>query len=686
MNKKRAIGLTIFILAVFCFTVVAQENILTPHELLSIKGCREAKISPDGRMVAYTVSVPRTPDQKPGSSYTQLYVMSILTKKPIPFITGEVSVGSISWSPDSTHIAFLLKRGHKAEKQVWMIPLGGGEAFQVTESKTGVIFYRWHPKGQMIGYTAVTASTEREKVLEKKGYKFNYYEENLKHRNLFLMDIKKKGRGEQLTQDVTVWDFEFSPDGKTIAAAVSEKNLVDHSYMFKKLMLLDAASKKLSLLVNPNAKLGAYHFSPDGSRITYTAALEQKDHAVSQVFVVDIRSKKVKNLTIPGFKGHVSRSFWRDQETVLYISGEGVWPTLSQVSAVGGIRKVLMDAKKTGISFRSLSFSKDKKIAVFVGNSPTVPGDIYLWRVGRKLDKLTRLNPWLEKKDLGRQDVVVYKARDGQLVEGLLMYPVGYKKGIKYPLVVLVHGGPESHHSNGWLSRYGSPGQVLAGKGYAVFYPNYRASTGYGVKFALAGYKDAAGVEFEDIADGIDFLVKEGIADKNRVGLGGGSYGGYAAAWFGSYYTEYVKGVCMFVGISDLISKRGTSDIPYEEMYVHSGMILEEMWDFALKRSPIYWAHQSRTAVLIIGGASDTRVHPSQSLEFFRRLKMNHHPAVRLVQYPGEGHGNRKQPGQIDVLFRILQWYDWYVKDTKPLAGPMPPLDISENYGLELKN
>jgi len=141
----------------------------------------------------------------------------------------------------------------------------------------------------------------------------------------------------------------------------------------------------------------------------------------------------------------------------------------------------------------------------------------------------------------------------------------------------------------------------------------------------------------------------------------------------------------MFVGISDLISKRSTTDIPYEELYVHSGKKLEEMWDFSLKRSPIYWAHQSKTAVLIIGGAADTRVHPSQSLEFYRRLKMNDHPAVRLVQYPGEGHGNRKQPGRIDVLHRQIQWYDWYVKDKKPLDGPMPPLDISECYGLEFE-
>jgi len=145
-----------------------------------------------------------------------------------------------------------------------------------------------------------------------------------------------------------------------------------------------------------------------------------------------------------------------------------------------------------------------------------------------------------------------------------------------------------------------------------------------------------------------------------------------------------VKAVCMFVGISDLISKAGATDIPYEILYVHYGKKLEDRWELSLKRSPIYWAHQSQTAVLIMGGADDTRVDPGQSLEFYRRLKMNNHTAVRLVRYPGEGHGNRKQPGRIDYLYRQMDWFDWYVRDLKPLDGPMPPLDISDKYGLKL--
>jgi dipeptidyl aminopeptidase/acylaminoacyl peptidase len=199
----------------------------------------------------------------------------------------------------------------------------------------------------------------------------------------------------------------------------------------------------------------------------------------------------------------------------------------------------------------------------------------------------------------------------------------------------------------------------------------------------MKGLGDPAGKEFDDIADGLEFVIANYGVDKERVGLAGGSYGGYASAWFATYYTKHVRAVAMFVGISNLISKRGTTDIPFEEMYVHSGKSLEEQWQMNLERSPVYWAHQSKTATLIYGGAADTRVHPSQSMELYRRMKVNDHPAVRLVQYPGEGHGNRKQVGQIDVMHRQMAWFDWYVRDLKPLSGEMPPLDISDSYGLD---
>lgn len=692
--KKSIFRHIIFIITVFCLFQVPVSaeaaKVFQPTDVLSTRGVSGATLSPDGQWIAYTVSKPRKADEKPGSSYRELFLVNTRTRQIKPFITGNVSIRGLDWTPDGKKLSFLTRRGKKAKTQVWVLPLDGGEAVQVTYAKNGVYSYQWHPTQKKIAYVSSNPKTKKEKKLDEMGYGFIYYEENLKHNNIYIQDLKgEKKEAKQLTRQLTkgktVTGFQFSPDGKTIIAAAMDKNLVDYRYMFRYVYLVDTATGKMEKLTDNPGKLGNFKFSPDGSKVAYTRSFDRKDHAVSQVYVVDVKTKKKKNLTIPDFKGHVNWAGWKDSKTVAYISAEGVWATLSVVPAAGGERKLVLHSKDLGFNFRGIDYSKDFKHFAFSGSGPDFPSDLFYWKVGQKKPvRLTDVNPWIKKRKLGKQAVIKYKARDGLEIEGILIYPVDYKKGQTYPLIVAVHGGPEGNHYNSWLTRYSTPGQVYAGKGYVVFFSNYRASTGYGVKFALEGYKDPAGKEFDDIADGIDFLVKEGIADKDRVGLGGGSYGGYAAGWFGTYYTKKVRAVVMFVGISNIISKRSTTDIPYEEMYVHSGDMLEKMWDLNLKRSPVYYAHQSKSAFLIIGGANDTRVHPAQSLEMHRRLKMNKHPAVRLVQYPGEGHGNRKHPGQIDVLYRTIMWYDWYVKDKKPLDGPMPPLDISDKYGLKL--
>lgn len=683
----RVLALTVLTLMFFIGTMTAAEP-LSPEDLLSLKQVTGVQISPDGQWIAYTVEVPRRADEKPGEAYSVLYLVSVKTGEVKALLTGAVDAKSIAWKPDGSAIAFLAEGEEKGtQKQVWLIPAGGGKAQQITRSETSVTDFRWHPSGKKIAYLATTPKSAREKALEEKGYKFILYEEGLKHKNLYLLDPDNTaagGIGEPLTREVTVWSFEFSPDGNTIAASITEKNLIDQWYMFRKIHLLDLKTGALRQLTNNPGKLGNFAFSPDRAHLAYAAAKDQKDNQVSQVFVIPASGGEAKNLTPANFPGHVNWVGWKDKNTLVYRSNEGVNTTLSTVGVAGGERKVILNSADTGIVFDAPDFTPSFNRFALVGSSPAFPGEVYYWNGGKELKRLTVSNPWLSERKLGKQEAIRYLARDGLEIEGLLIYPVDYRPEQQYPLVVIVHGGPESNFSNKWITRYSEPGQVLAGKGYAVFFPNYRASTGYGVEFALQGYGDPAGKEFDDVADGLDYLIQQGIVDRNRVGVGGGSYGGYAAAWFATYYTQFVKAACMFVGVSNLISKRNTTDIPYEELYVHSGKKLEAMWELSLERSPIYWAQQSKTAVLILGGTDDTRVHPSQSLEFYRQLKMNDHPAVRLIQYPGEKHGNRKQTGRRDMIYRILDWYDWYVKDARPLDGPLPPLDISDKYGLEL--
>lgn len=686
--RLKKIVLIISILFYFSFSsLLFSSEVFTTSDLNKLKNCGSAVISLDGKWIAYTVSFQRDADDEAGKNYENLYLLSTVTGESRGFITGKENVSSLQWSPDGKEIAFLASRGDKAKTQVWIIPLLGGEAHQATASPADVSFFRWSPCGKKIAYLATEPPSNKDEKLKKYGYNFVFFEENWRHRNLYITERQLDGgfsEPRRITDGITLWRFEFSPNGNYIAAACSEMNLTDYEYMFNKVYIIEIASGSIRHLTDNWGKLGSFGFSPDGKNIAYTAAKMQEDHAVSQLFIIPFEGGEAVNLTPDSFKGHISWSAFKDDKTIFYLASEGVYETYNLVSIKNKDRKVILHSKNTGSTLEEPSYTKDFRNFAYTSSSPGFPKEVMFWNIGKQPKRMTDCNPWLKERKLGRQEVVRYKARDGWEIEGLLLYPVAYEQGKKYPLLAIVHGGPESHYANGWVTRYSEAAQVYSGRGYVTFFPNYRASTGYGLDFALAGLGDPAGKEFDDIADGIDYLVNTGIADPERVGLGGGSYGGYAAAWFASYYTKYVKAVVMFVGISDLVSKEGTTDIPYEDMYVHMGRMLEDSWELMLKRSPVYYAHQSKTAVLILGGTADARVHPSQSMEFYRRLKMNNHPAVRLVQYPGEGHGNRNQTSKIDLLERHLQWYDWYIKDKRPLDGPMPPLDISESYGLKL--
>jgi dipeptidyl aminopeptidase/acylaminoacyl peptidase len=296
--------------------------------------------------------------------------------------------------------------------------------------------------------------------------------------------------------------------------------------------------------------------------------------------------------------------------------------------------------------------------------------------------RLTDHNPWLATKRLAPQEVVTWTARDGLELEGLLIRPLDEQRGRRYPLILNVHGGPEAHYADGWLTSYSNPGQVAAARGFAVFYPNYRGSTGRGVEFGKLSQADPAGKEFDDLVDAVDHFVAAGLADTERVGVTGGSYGGYATAWLSTRYSERFAAGVMFVGISNLLSKVGTSDIPQELYLVHMNKWPWDDWQFMIERSPIRWVEQARTPLLILHGEDDPRVHPAQSLQLYRYLKILGNVPVRLVLYPGEGHGNRLAAARLDYNLRMMQWFEHYLQGDRAGARPAPPPPPDLDYAI----
>jgi dipeptidyl aminopeptidase/acylaminoacyl peptidase len=326
------------------------------------------------------------------------------------------------------------------------------------------------------------------------------------------------------------------------------------------------------------------------------------------------------------------------------------------------------------------AFAESVEVMAAVGSTAGHAGELFVQRrtAGSAARRLTDSNPWLNGVAMGEQTVEVVPARDGLPIEGVLIKPVGYRKELRYPLVIVVHGGPEAHFSDGWLSTYNNWGQLLAARGIVTWYPNYRASTGYGVEFCKLDHGDPMGHEFEDHLDAIDHFATRGLIDPARVGIGGGSYGGYAAAWAATRHSDRFAAAVSFVPFVHLPTKWMTTDIPWEFYLVH----YQEKWPwqqpgFLADRSPLTWAEHCRTPLLLAGGTADPRVHPSQPFMLFRAVKSATTTPVRYVQYPGEGHGNRSNVYQYDYALRAVQWFTWYLQgDGDRRRASPPPFEI----------
>jgi dipeptidyl aminopeptidase/acylaminoacyl peptidase len=658
--------LAVFLLLVLA-PMLAAQDVLTERNIFDLRQVAECRVSPDARHIAYTVMVPRPFSDKPGSDYRELHVFDRSSGEMRTYIGGSRMMYDLGWSSDSRMMTFRANLEAVPGTQVYGMYLDGGEAFPLTSSPTGVRGYTLHPDGRSIAYIASERDDATGRKWESMGFDAEVYEEEQPDLNIYIRSLES-GALRRMTEGVSAFAIEWSPDGKYIAAAVAPENLVDHSYMFKRIHLLDPSTGALTKFVENPGKLGGMAWSPDSRKLAFISAVAVWDSKEGSIFVADVSTsapfEKLRNYSL-NFEGTVTALEWKDAGTLLFSAEEGVETTLREQPLDAPSSSLVM--KPGVIVFRD--FSAGEGVIAFCASTPQHPTELHTLVDGR-LNRETVSNPWLSDVRLARQEAFTYKAEDGLPITSVLIYPLGYQPGTKYPLIVDIHGGPESAYHNGWVTRYGNWGQVAAARGYFVFMPNYRASTGRGVAYAKMGLGDLAGKEFTDVLDGIDALTARDLVDKNRVGIGGGSYGGYFSAWAATKHSSRFAASVVFVGVSNQISKRNTTDIPFEDYHVHWGSWTHENFEKVWDRSPVKWAEGSTTPTLILHGKEDPRVHPSQSLELYRSLKMHGKAPVRLVWYPGEGHGNRRNPARLDFIMRTMDWFDHYLKGD---GQGMPP-------------
>lgn len=654
-----------------------QTNVtaLTPHRVAELRMASGAVISPDGGQVAYTLSVPRKPNEdEDGEPWSELWVTPTANGPARPFITGKVNIGSMQWTADSRHIAFLAKRGDDKMKSLYLIPVDGGEARKAAELKSDITAFSLAPDGKRVALVAKEPEDKDKKKLKEKGFKQEVYEEDWRPAKiwiatLFAEDEKVKPLG--LTGHVH--QVHWSPVDDRLLVSVTPTPLVDDSFVRHQVRIVDTTSGEILTRIENPGKLGSVGWSPDGKRVGLIAAGDVHDPSAGRLMVADAATGIFRDV-LPGFAGQVNQFEWAGNETLSYLAAVGVETILGTLNVNTGAASARTNLGPGGPIYSLLSVATNGRQFALVASTPTHPAELFTWSVGASApERRTESNPFLANVRWAKQEVIRHKARDGLELEGILIRPLDEVAGKRYPLILSVHGGPESHVSHGWLTAYGSPGQVAAARGFAVFYPNYRGSTGRGVAFSKLGQGDAAGKEFDDLVDAVDHLIEIGLVDRAKVGVTGGSYGGYATAWCATRYTERFAAGVMFIGISDKVSKVGTTDIADEEYLVHALKRPWEDWQFLLERSPIYHAGKSRTPLLIMHGKDDPRVNVGQSLELYRHLKMHNQTPVRLVLYPGEQHGNRKAAARLDYHLRLMQWMEHYLKGP---GGEMPALEL----------
>lgn len=654
----------------------AEGEAFTPFHVARIRAVTEIAVAPDGRQIAYVLSVPRRPGKDDdGPAWTELHVVDRAGRSR-PFVSGQVNVAAIAWTPDGQGIAFLAKRGKDEHRALYVIPSDGGEARKILEHDTDIGAFSLSPDGARVALLAEEKAPKELEEARKKGFSQQIYEEDWRPTRVWIaaMDEDESTKPEALEVVGSASEVAWSPAGGQLAVMIAPTPLVDDSFTSRRVHVLDVDTGAIVARFDTPGKLGPMAWSPDGAHVAIVSAADENDPAPSRLLVGAVMDASLRDL-VPDYMGHFADVAWRDAETVAFLGDEGTGTAIKQVALDGGEPEVLIPAGEVVVT--AIRATPDGQAGALIGETPTHPAEVYVpERLGVAPRRLTDSNPWLADLRFAPQEVVTYNARDGLELEGVLIRPLDAEDSARSPLILAVHGGPESHIRNGWLTSYANPGQVAAAKGFAVFYPNYRGSTGRGVAFSKLGQADAAGKEFDDLADAVDHFVENGLADPRKVGITGGSYGGYASAWGATYYSEKFAASVMFVGISDKVSKSGTTDIPNEEYLVHARHRPWEDWHFFLERSPIRHVEKSRTPILIVHGKDDPRVHPSQSLELYRYLKLLDQAPVRLVLYPGEGHGNRRAASRLDYNLRMIQWFEHYL--TGP-GGEPPPYEVK--YG-----
>jgi dipeptidyl aminopeptidase/acylaminoacyl peptidase len=710
--------LALFLLSL-CFAPMAfpqAKHTPTIDESLSLKGISGAQISPDGRFIAYRV---RETDWEDNLYVRELWLVNVATGASFQLTRSKKSVDGLRWSPDGKWIAFTTEReqsailppdkekkdeassdkkedkkdekkdsdksdkdakpGDKAGKpaahQIWLISPDGGEAWQLTRHETDIQDFDWSKDSKQIAFTAAAIESKADKDRKEKYSDYEVFEEDYKQSQIWTVDVTAAratflpAKARQITRDekLNILTFCWSPDSTLIAYSATPNPFLafrGDEVIYIADLAHDNAVHKVVALEGPD---GGPVFSPDGKQLAFSTALAAPYFYYSNSHIATVEVEKVlaTTATTPADVRDLTAKFDEDPR-LLDWGPDGIYFVALQKTSGHLFRLDPSTTQVTRISSpdsfigEDASLTKDFKTVAVIAEDGEHMSELYVSPVAQFAPrKLTDFTAQVSDWTLGTVEVVSWKSADGATVEGILHKPADYDPAKKYPLLVLIHGGPTGI-SFPTLSPNDSyyPVQLFLSKGALVLQPNYRGSAGYGAAFRALNVRNLGVGDMWDVTSGVDSLIKKGIVDPAKLGSMGWSEGGYISAFL-TTHTDRFKAISVGAGISDWMTYYVNTDItPFTRQYLHA-----TPWDdpaVYAKTSPITTIKQAKTPTLIQHGSVDKRVPVPDGFELYRGLQDQHVPS-RLILYQGFGHPITKPKSNRAVMQSNLDWFSHYL-------------------------